>query len=569
MDSLESVEFFVSDFKNAFVNKINVKNLAEALETYENIAKKLEKISAYAFLQLQTKLNNQDSIEHYQKISEWLSKIQANLVFFDIELLKLDLKLIQKELKSNKFLPWIENCFRFRDHMLSREAEEVVALKQTTSRNSWLRMYDEILSMMDFDIDGQKKKLPEITEIANHSNNRNIREKASKALSEGLKKHSFYIKSIYNNIVLDWSIDANLRKYEKLEDPRHVSNNIDSESVEKLREAVVESYKETAHEYYKIKAKLLGVDRLQYWDRNASIKKSKFLDKKFSYEDAVNVTLNSYKQFSAKFESIARMFVEKAWIDVMPSHGKTSGAFSHHASVEVHPYILLNFFGNIRDASTLAHELGHGIHQVLASKNGALLAETPITLSEVASLFGEKLVFENLMKTTQNDLEKIDLMCSRLDDTMNSVVRQIAFFEFEREAHRARKQKELSIEDLSNIWLRKQKECLGKHVIIDDCISNYWCYISHFFQCPFYVYAYAFGEILVNALYDVYQNSQDRADFVEKYTNMLAQGGIERYDVALSKFKLDVKNSAFWEKGAKVIARQVKDLEALCGCSLR
>lgn len=566
MDSQESVGLFVSAFRERFSGSISLENLAEAVEDYENIVRKLEKIAAYAFLQLQTKLNDQKAIEYYQQVSEWLASIQSKLVFFEVELLKMDLESIQKELKNNKFLPWIENCFRYSPHMLSRDAEEVLALKQNTSSSSWLRMYDEILSMATFEMDDSKgKTLPEIIEIANHSDDPIEREKASKSLGKGLEKYSFYIKTIYNNIMLDWAIDSDLRRYEYPESMRHVSNNIDKSSVDNLRNAVIDGYKETAQKYYKIKAKLLGKEKIQYWDRNATIRKSQFFDRKFSYEEAVDITLTSYRLFSPEFAQIAQMFVEKSWIDVMPAVGKTSGAFSHHGSVEVHPYILLNFFGKVRDVSTLAHELGHGIHQTLASKNGALLAETPITLSEVASLFGEKLVFEKLLQTTQNDLEKIDLICSRLDDTMNSVVRQIAFFEFEREAHTLRKQKELSIEDLSVLWMRKQKECLGECVVLDDCLRNYWCYISHFFQSPFYVYAYSFGEILVNALYDSYQNSPNKSDFVAKYTDMLSKGGIERYDLAMTAFGLDVTKPDFWQKGVEVIRQQVNDLEALCG----
>ncbi len=538
MDSRESVELFVSAFKNKFSRTLNLENLSEAVEIYEDIVRKLEKISAYAFLQLQTKLNNQNSIEYYQQISEWLAKMQAELVFFDVELLEINIEEIQKKLKNNKFLPWIENCFRYRQHMLSRDAEEVLALKQSTSNSSWGRLYDEILSMATFEMDNASKKtLPEIIEIANHSYDPIEREKASKSLGKGLEQYSFYIKTIYNNIMLDWSIDSNLRKYEHPESMRHVSNNIDQISVDNLRRAVVEDYKETSHKYYKIKAKLLGKKKIQYWDRNASIRKSRFFDREFSYEEAVDITLNSYRYFSPEFAQIAQTFVEKSWIDVMPAVGKTSGAFSHHASVEVHPYILLNFFGKVRDISTLAHELGHGIHQTLASQNGALLAETPITLSEVASLFGEKLVYENLLKTTQNDLEKI-------------------------------KRKELSISDLSAIWMQKQQECLGEYVILDNCLQNYWCYISHFFRSPFYVYAYSFGEILVNALYDSYENSSNKSDFVAKYTNMLSKGGGEKYDCAMASFGLDVNRTDFWQKGVDVIAKQVNDLEALCGHSL-
>lgn len=560
MADKNAIEFLIFKFKEKFEGRVNIHNLNSAISSYEEIIGMLEKISAYAFLNLQTQLQNQRALEYYQDISEWLSQCQADLVFFDIELVKLDLKSIDK---NSKYFPWIENCFRFKDHLLSNNEEKILALKQTTSISSWMRMYDEILARMKFNFKGENISLPEVIEIANHDDDGENRKIAALALAKGLNDHEFYIKSIYNNIILDRSIDNNIRKYNYCEEFRHLSNNIDRESVEHLRDAVVENYKRTAHKYYEIKAKLLGKERLEYWDKNASVKKSKILDKKFSYEEAVDITLRGFNKFSPEFKDIAQQFINSGWIDVMPSPGKTSGAFSHHCSCEIHPYILLNFFGSIRDVSTLAHELGHGIHQVLAARNGPLLADTPITLSEVASLFGEKLIFEELLSGATNNLEKVDLLCSKLDDTINSVIRQIAFFEFERSVHNKRKERELSARDISNIWMEKQNECLGLYVNIDERTSNYWCYISHFFQAPFYVYAYAFGEIFVNALYKKYKTS-DKEEFTKKYTLMLSNGGIEKYDVAASKFDLDPKSMEFWNTGVDVIANQVNELEDLC-----
>jgi oligoendopeptidase F len=385
-----------------------------------------------------------------------------------------------------------------------------------------------------------------------------------------LKQHSFYIKHIYNNVILDHSINARLRKYESPEDVKHVHNNIEKESVDYLRQAVVEGYKSTSHRYYQIKAKLLGKDRLKYWDRNVSVKKSEILDRKFSYDEAVDIVLKGYSEFSQEFCGIAKKFVENGWIDVMPKPGKTSGAFLHQGSCDLHPYILLNFFGSLRDVSTLAHELGHGIHQMLAAPNGPLLAEIPLTLAETASLFGEKLIFESTLKNASSDLEKVDMLCSKLDDTMNSVIRQIAFFEFEREVHSERQKKELSAEDISSIWMKGQLESLGEYVEIEEEVTSHcWSYISHFFHSPFYLYSYAFGEIFVNSLYNRYVNLEDKRNFVNKYTCLLSNGGMKGYDVAASEFGLNVKSLAFWRDGMTAIEEQVNDLEALCrGLSL-
>jgi oligoendopeptidase F len=290
------------------------------------------------------------------------------------------------------------------------------------------------------------------------------------------------------------------------------------------------------------------------------------LKREFKYEESTKIVLNTFGSFSQTFEEIAERFVKNGWIDVYPKEGKTSGAFSHGCSHDVHPYVLLNHFGTIRDVFTLAHELGHGIHQTLSSRNGPILSDTPITLSEVASLFAENMLFEKMFETASNDLEQIDLLCSRLDDSINSVVRQIAFFKFERKVHELRRAGELSFAEISGVFLEMQNECLGEYVHVDECISCYWCYISHFFHTPFYVYAYAFGDMFVKALYKSYRT--DASMFVEKYMNMLSRGGIDKYDVAASNFGLNTMELKFWEDGVSSIADQVKYLETLCDHSV-
>ncbi len=562
-------EDLVSKFKDGFEGNLTPQNLKDAIRIYENILIILEKLSAFSFLYLQTRLNNQDALSFFQGISEWITSIQSELVFFDIEITNLDMGEILVEFEGDdefkRYTSWIENCFRFKDHLLSKEGEFVASQKSMTSRYPWIRLYDEISAMMTFDFKGEKKSLSEIVEIANHSDDSDERRDASLSLSSGLQNHAFYIKSIYNNIILDTSIDNRLRKFSYAEESRHLSNNIDRQSVDYLVEAVISGYKKTSHKYYEIKSRLLGRERIEYWDRNAPIKLSKYLDRKYTYEEACDIVLEGYGSFCPEFKDIAKEFIDNDWIDVYPCDGKTSGAFSHHCCSEIHPYILLNFFGSMRDVSTLAHELGHGIHQRLSNRNGPILSDTPITLSEVASLFGEKLIFEELLKKTSNNLERIDLLCSKLDDTINSVIRQIAFFEFERKCHNIRQNGELSIEDISRIWMETQRDALGDFVNIDERLSNYWCYISHFFHCPFYVYAYAFGEIFVNALYSKYKTMGH--DFVGYYRNMLSRGGIDRYDVASRVFGLNPLDSDFWFDGVKTIENQVCELEDLC-CGL-
>jgi oligoendopeptidase F len=333
-----------------------------------------------------------------------------------------------------------------------------------------------------------------------------------------------------------------------------------------LTDSVVDQYKSTSHKYYELKARLLKKEKLEYWDRNAQINRSGLLKKKFEYHDAVRLVLETFGSFSAIFEKIAGDFIEKGWIDVYPRDGKTSGAFSHGCSPDVHPYILLNHFDGLRDVFTMIHELGHGIHQTLSSSNGPLLAITPVTLSEVASLFAEKLLFEKMLETSSNNPEKIDLLCFRLDNTINSIMRQVAFFKFERMAHEARRNGEFSTQSLSELFIDVQRECLGTYVNVDDCISRYWGCISHFFHSPFYVYAYAFGEIFVNALFNSRQLLGEQ--FIEKYIRMLSRGGIDSYDIAASEFDLNPLRVEFWRDGVQSIADQVQYLEALCGRSV-
>ncbi|GHT88335.1 oligoendopeptidase F [Alphaproteobacteria bacterium] len=561
----ELVERLIEDFCAKHKNKLTIDALQESIVDYETIINFAEKIGGYAFLQLQTRLDNHEALTFFQEKTEWLCEVSSRLVFFCNDIARLDKKKVEASIERSEILKkyesWISNCFRYQPHLLSNEAEEALAKKFMTSSNSWIRMFDEILACLQFNFEGEEKTFTELLEIANHSDNEEKRARAAKSISEKLTENSFYFKHIYNNVMLDRRIENKLRNYEKPESFRNLSNNIDQASVDFLVEAIESRYEQTSHRYYALKAKILGKQKLEYWDRNISIKLSNIFNKKFDYKAAAGLVLETFCAFSPIFADIASDFINKNWIDVYPKLGKTSGAFACSCSTSVHPYILLNYFDTIRDVSTLAHELGHGIHQVLAAKNGALLAETPITLAELASLFAEKLLFEKLFANAETIEEKIDLLCWRLDDTINSTIRQISFFKFERDAHELRSTKELFVEDLSEIFLKNQRKCLGNSVNVDECVGIYWTYISHFFHSPFYVYAYAFGEIFVNALYKNYKKFSD--NFVEKYIKMLSKGGIDRYDIAAQTFDLDPSKKEFWKDGVDEIEAQINYLENL------
>ncbi|MDR0640507.1 MAG: M3 family oligoendopeptidase [Holosporales bacterium] len=556
-----------------FLGVSTLSNLLDAVLAYEKIIGLATKLSSYAYLYLQTRLNDHAAQSFYQSISESMADIESKIVFFSIEISRMDVEALTAECEFNqelgRYKSWLLNCMKYKDHMLSSDTEEALIQMRIVARDAWIRLYDELLSRLEFAFEGESKRLPEMLEIANHAESSDTREMASRTISTGLHDAGFYINHIYNNILLERGIENKLRKYAKPESFRHLNNDIDQEAIDSLTEAVIAQYKTTSHKYYELKARLLKKEKLEYWDRNAIINSSGVLNKKFEYVDACDMVLDVFGAFSGTFADIAKEFIGKRWIDVYPKEGKTSGAFSHSCSADVHPYILLNHFGSLNDVFTLAHELGHGIHQKLSSHNGHILSETPLTLSEVASLFAEKLLFERMLKTVKTDAERVDLLCSKLDGTVNAVMRQIAFFKFERMTHEKRRHGDLSFQDLSDIFMFVQRKCLGDYVNIDDCISCYWCYISHFFHTPFYVYAYAFGEIFVNALYGVYETTgDDDDDFVEKYTRMLSRGGIDRYDTAAAAFGLKPMTSAFWGNGVKYIAAQVEYLERLCGNSI-
>jgi oligoendopeptidase F len=568
---LDTAESLAEKFRDSYRGCVSTENLHDAILEYEKVIGLIIRLESYAFLYLQTNLNDDAVLSFYRRIVEDVARIESQIVFFRVAISRLDEATVKNKCSDDssplkKYESWLLDCFKYKDHMLPDETEEALVQKQLTSNDSWVRLYDELLARLEFSCDGETKRLPEILEIANHSASPEAREKASRTISAKLDENAFYINHIYGSILLDRATEDRLRKYDKPESFRHLGNNIEQNVVDFLTDSVVEEYKNTSHKYYGLKARLLKKAKLEYWDRNVQVNHSGLLERKFEYRDAVKIVLETFGSFSATFEEIAGNFIEKGWIDVYPRAGKTSGAFSHGCSPDVHPYILLNHFDGLRDVFTMIHELGHGIHQTLSSSNGPLLAMTPVTLSEVASLFAENLLYEKFLDSSSNDLEKIDLLCFRLDNTINSVIRQIAFFKFERMAHEARRNGEFSTQLLSKIFIDVQRECLGTYVNIDDCISCYWGYISHFFHAPFYVYAYAFGEIFVNALFNSRRVLGEQ--FIEKYTRMLSRGGIDSYDVAASEFGLNPLRIEFWRDGVQSIADQVQYLEALCGRSV-
>lgn len=557
-------EKLAAEFRKTYKDKLSVQNLADAIEMYEQILEGRAKLGSYSGLYVATRQDDASALAFAQSMSEWDSNISKNVVFFPIEIMKLEENSLAQEISKNqrlaKYKSWIYEVRKCKPHTLSTEIEEVLTQTQLVGASAWRKFYDEVLTRIEVPFNGRNVGLPELTKIANESPDSEERKQAFVAMSDKLRAENFYVRHIYNNIVLRDILGCKLRKFDKVESARNLDNNIEDETVDKLVDAVVEHYKDTSHRYYKIKAKLLGKDKIEYWDRAAPVHLSGLFKKNFSYEDGKKLVLDVYGDFSEKFRDIASEFMEKNWIDVYPKKGKQAGAFA--CWTPVHPYVMLNYFGHIYDVSTIAHELGHGIHFYLSMHNGPLLSEAPITLAETASLFAENLLAEYLYKNATTDEERIDLLCQKLDTVVASVMRQIAFFKFEKDVHELRKERELTCADISGLFLKHLREYLGDGVHVDDCIGDTWSYISHIFCSPFYVYGYAFGQLYVNALYECFKN--DKTRFVDKYIAMLEKGGIDRYDEAASHFGLNPKTKEFWENGLKLIEKDIDVLEKLC-----
>jgi oligoendopeptidase F len=446
----------------------------------------------------------------------------------------------------------------YRDHQLSDEAEQLLHDKSVTGRAAWNRLFDETVATLRFEVDGDE--LTEEQTLALLSDPiEDKRKAAAMALSEVFAKNVPLFSLITNTLAKDKEIEDRWRKYESPAASRHLDNQIEPEVAEALVTAVRESYEELSHRYYALKAKWFGKDVLPFWDRNAPLPEED--DSKRSWAEAESTVIEAYRAFSPDMASIGQRFFDEGWIDAEVRPGKQGGAFSHSTVPSVHPYILTNYQGRTRDVMTLAHELGHGVHQVLAAPQGALMASTPLTLAETASVFGEMLTFRALLAQEQDSTRRKVMIAGKVEDMINTVVRQIAFHCFEARVHNTRRQGELTPDQLAEIWMDVQRESLGPAIDLPKEYENFWVYIPHFIHSPFYVYAYAFGDCLVNSLYAVYEDQPD--GFVEKYFDLLRAGGTKRHKELLAPFGLDATDPAFWKRGLSMISSFIDELEAL------
>ncbi len=535
------------------ITKLNAPSLAKAITNYEKISEEIANIGSYAYLIYTSDLSNQKYLAFYQNTSEKLSSYESELVFFTLELNEIEQKKLDLFLKSSKALkkyqPFIRDIRFFKKYQLSKELEKFSLEKSITCAGGWVRLFDETVNNLKFSYQKKILNYSEIFDLYCHKDEK-IRKEAAKSIAKTLKENSKIFTYITNILAKDKEINDRFRGFKTPIQSRNLNNFVDDKIVETLVSTVKTNYKDLSHRYYKIKAKMLGKKHLEYWDRNAPLD---LKTEKITWDEAKKIVLEAYNQFCPEMSKIAKKFFDNSWIDAEIRDGKDGGAFSLSATPKTHPYILMNYQGKARDVMTLAHELGHGVHQYLASKQGFLISQTPLTLAETASVFGEQLTFQKILENQKNPAQKRLIIAAKIEDMLNTVVRQISFLEFEKHIHDARKNGEISLEQICQFWMKTQKESLGPIFKFDEEYQYFWSYIPHFIHSPFYVYSYAFGDCLVNSLYGIYKQQKIK-NFTDKYLEMLKSGGSKHHKELLAPFNLDASDPKFWQSGLDVIS---------------
>lgn len=556
---------FETDYKGKLAtgtaNEDGGKWLAEAVRRYEAIDDLAGRLGSYAGL-----VHAGDSVDpaiskFYGDVSERLTAASTHLLFFALELNRVDDDILNRAMQAAElahYRPWIEDLRKEKPYQLDDKLEQLFLEKAQTGYSAFNRLFDQTISGLRFKVgDNELAIEPTLNLLQDRDGAK--RKAAAEALAKTFKANERTFALITNTLAKDKDISDRWRGFKDVADSRHLNNRVEREVVDALVVSVRAAYPKLSHRYYALKAKWFGKKRLAYWDRNAPLPFA--ATDTIGWPDARNMVLTAYRGFSPKMADIAERFFTDRWIDAPVRPGKAPGAFSHPTTPSAHPYVLMNYQGKPRDVMTLAHELGHGVHQVLAAKNGALMAPTPLTLAETASVFGEMLTFRRLLAQTKSAKQRQALLAGKVEDMINTVVRQIAFYSFERAVHTERKNGELTATRLGELWLSVQGESLGPAIEIKAGYENYWMYIPHFIHSPFYVYAYAFGDCLVNSLYAVYENAAE--GFAERYLDMLAAGGTKHYSELLRPFGLDAKDPKFWDGGLSVIAGMIDELEAM------
>ncbi len=535
--------------------------LAGAIAEYEAIELVLGRVMSYAQLLFSGDSNDAAIGRFYQSMTERVTAISSRLIFFSLELNRLDDAALAAKLQDPALAawsPWLRDLRVFRAHQLDDQLEKLLHEKEVTGASAWSRLFDETIASLRVPVLGEELTVSAALNKLSDPD-RATREAAGRAVGDVFGRNARLFALITNTLIKDKEIIDAWRHYDTPASYRNRSNMVEDEVVTALVQAVTASFPRLSHRYYSLKAKWLGLDKLKHWDRNAPLPGT--IDRTIPWPEATRTVLDAYGAFSPELASVGQRFFDNPWIDVPPRPGKSGGAFAHPTVPNVHPYLLLNYHGRPRDVMTLAHELGHGVHQILAGKQGYLRANTPLTLAETASVFGEMLTFRALLAAETDQAARRIMLAGKVEDMLNTVVRQIAFYEFERRLHDERRSGEVMADRIAEIWMQIQIESLGPAFDLTPEFGVFWAYIPHFVHTPFYVYAYAFGDCLVNALYAVFQSGAP--DFQAKYLDMLRAGGTLRHKDLLAPFGLDASDPAFWQKGLDVVAGFIDELEAM------
>ena len=558
-----------ADFAASYEGKLaslDAAALLTCVQTYEEIDVIAGRIMSFAGLRYYQNTMDSDRAKFMADAQDKITTFTTPLVFFSLEFNRLDEDHLSRLLAANaalaRYKPVFDRMRAMRPYQLSDELEKFLHDQSTVGSAAWNRLFDETMAGLMFKVAGEEDELNlESTLNLLTDTDRAKREAAARALAEVFDKQIKLFARVHNTLAKEKEIEDRWRKMPTPQTGRHLSNHVEPEVVEALRNAVVAAYPKLSHRYYRLKAKWMGLEKLQVWDRNAPlpIETPKTVD----WDTARAMVMEAYGAFDPKMADLAKPFFDKGWIDAGVKPGKAPGAFAHPTVTAVHPYVMLNYLGKPRDVMTLAHELGHGVHQVLAAEQGELLSSTPLTLAETASVFGEMLTFRKLLDGARTPAERKTLLAGKVEDMINTVVRQIAFYDFECKLHAARREGELTPDDINALWMSVQAQSLGDAFEFMDGYETFWAYIPHFVHSPFYVYAYAFGDGLVNALYAAYADGLP--DFQTKYFDMLKAGGSKHHKDLLAPFGLDASDPKFWDKGLSMIAGFIDELEAMEG----
>lgn len=552
---------FEADYKGQLASLAVSGGLLKAIKRLEALNELTGRIGSYAFLQYVRNTNAPDKVKFLGDTNQALTDLSTGLIFFSLELNRIDERILNDAFAADaalaRYRPWFEEVRKAKPHQLDEKIEELFHEKSVTGAQAWNRLFDETMASLKFSVAGEELGLEATLNLLS-DRDETKRAAAFGGLSTTLAANGRLFTHITNVLAKDKEISDRWHHFEDIADSRHLDNSVEREVVDALEKAVRDAYPRLSHRYYRMKAKWFGKEMLNAWDRNAPLPSSD--ERFFDWETAKTTVMEAYARFSPELAEVAAPFFAKGWIDAPIKEGKSPGAFAHPTVPSAHPYLMLNYQGKARDVMTLAHELGHGVHQVLAGPQGALMAPTPLTLAETASVFGEMLTFRSMLDKTTDPKARFAMLSSKVEDMLNTVVRQIAFYSFERRVHTARKAGELTADQLNAIWMEVSRESLGPSITLNDGYEAFWSYIPHFIHSPFYVYAYAFGDCLVNSLYAQYEKASE--GFAERYFELLKAGGSKHHSELLKPFGLDARDPQFWSLGLGMIERLIGELDA-------